>query len=124
MYASIRRFEGIDKETITEIAKRGYGDLRRKLSERPGFIAYEIVIGPDSYVTISVFESWVTAEESNKLAAHWIRENLGDLDWPDPEITAGEVYEEPGSHRPPFERPPQLKLSDPGDAHPSARAGR
>ena len=112
MYASIRRFEGVDSETISRVAQRGYGDLRRKLSERPGFVAYETVIGADSYATITVFESWATAEESNMVARRWIAEHLADLDWPEPQVTAGRIYEEPGSHRPPFAPPSPLKLSE------------
>jgi hypothetical protein len=125
MYASIRRFEGIDRQTITEVARRGYADLRRILSERPGFVAYETVIGEDSYVTISVFESWATAEESNVVARRWIREHLGDLDWPEPQITAGEVYEEPGGGHAPFAPPARLKFQDPEvQAGPLVSVGR
>lgn len=55
MYASIRRYEGIDREEATEVARRGYRELRGRLSQRAGFVAYEIVIGDDSIASISVF---------------------------------------------------------------------
>jgi hypothetical protein len=125
MYASIRRFEGVERQTITEVARRGYADLRRLLSERPGFVAYETIIGEDSYVTISVFESWATAEESNLVARRWIRENLGHLDWPEPQITAGEVFEEPGEGHAPFALPTPLKYRDPdAESDPLVSVGR
>src|SRR5438477_10615266 len=97
MYASIRRYEGVERETAIEVARRGYSELREQLSRRAGFVAYEIVVGDNSIASISVFETWVTAEESNATAAKWVRENLAGLEWPEPQITAGQIYETPGS---------------------------
>jgi hypothetical protein len=114
MYASIRRYEGVDGETAAEVSRRGYAELWQKLSERAGFIAYETIIGKDSVATITVFDNWVTAEESNALAAAWIRDNIGDLGWPEPQITAGEIYEDDGAERPPFS-PPTVKFTDPDE---------
>ena len=118
MYASIRRYEGVDRATATDVARRGSGEVRERLSKRPGFVAYELVIGETSIAAITIFESWVTAEESNVQAAAWIRDNIADVNWPEPQITAGEVYEQPGSDRAPFTPP---RLSEPrkvdADAH-------
>jgi hypothetical protein len=41
--------------------------------------------------TVSVFESEEGAEESNRAAAAWLKENLPDLNVQAPYVTAGEV---------------------------------
>ena len=101
MYASIRRYEGLDKETAAEAVKLGM-DLRRILSERAGFVAYEVIVTEHGFVSITVFETELTALESNAVAALWIREQIPRLGLPAPEIITGEVYEDPDSNRRPF----------------------
>jgi hypothetical protein len=41
--------------------------------------------------SISVFETQAGAEEANRMAASWVKENLAALLPTPPEITAGEV---------------------------------
>ena len=103
MHASIRRYEGLDKDTTAEAVKLGM-DLRRVLSERAGFVAYEVIVTENGFLSITVFETELTALESNAVAAVWIREHIPRLGLPTPEIITGEVYEDPESGRQPFTR--------------------
>ncbi len=57
MYAVIRRYEGVERETLLEVARRSHAGFRARLMDRPGFVAYEFVVGDDSVAAISVFES-------------------------------------------------------------------
>ncbi len=96
MYAVIRRYERVDRETMLEVSRRSYAGFRARLMDRPGFVAYELIIGDDSVAAISVFESWVVAEETNHLARRWVQDNLAEFDLPIPQVTAGEIYSEEG----------------------------
>jgi hypothetical protein len=108
MYASIRRYEVADQETAQELVRRGYEGLRPILAARAGFIAYELVVGERSFASISVYETLVTAEESNAVAAIWVRKNIPEFELGEPQITAGPVYEHPGDRRAPFARPKRV----------------
>lgn len=111
MYASIRRYEGIAKETSEEVVRRGHL-FRERLSKLPGFVAYEVVVGENSLASITIFETWVTAVESNAMAARWIQENAAGLPLPEPQVTAGEVWEDPGSSHRPFKAPRPAKYRE------------
>src|SRR4051794_38143879 len=96
MYASVRRYEGISPALAREILKRSHAGFRSRLAQHAGFVAHEVVVGEDSMTAISVFENWVVAEETARLARDWVQQNLADLPLPTPQITAGEVYADPG----------------------------
>jgi long-chain acyl-CoA synthetase len=109
MYASVRRYEVADQDTAQELVRRGYEGLRPILAARAGFVAYELIVGESSFASISVFETWVTAEESNAVAAIWVRQNIPEFELEEPQITAGPVYEHPGAERAPFSAPEPVR---------------
>lgn len=92
MHTSIRRYEGISPNAVEEIIKRaeeGFGPL---ISASAGFVGYYIIdAGGGVIATISVFETEAAAEESNKAAASWVKENLAEFVPNPPQITAGET---------------------------------
>ena len=91
MYAAIRKYQG-EPSSDDEIAQRAQEGFVPLISSMPGFVAYYgINAGDGTIVTVSVFEDQAAAEESNRRAASWIRENLASLLPNPPEITAGEV---------------------------------
>jgi len=120
MYAEIRRYE-VGRDVALEVARRSYAELREQLSARAGFIAYEIVIADDSFASITVFDTWVSAEESNLVAANWIRANVTGRNVAQPQVTAGEIFTLDGVGHRPFERPRGPKLDDPRDDTPPLR---
>jgi hypothetical protein len=90
MYASVRRYnvEG----SVDELMRRVDEGFVPIISKARGFLAYYCVdAGNGVAASISVFEDQSGAEESNRLAADWVRENLSSLLPNPPEITAGIV---------------------------------
>ncbi len=62
------------------------------VSKAPGFIAYHLVnTGSGTLSTVSLFENQAGADESTRMAAEWVKENLASLLEGPPEIKAGEV---------------------------------
>ncbi len=91
MYASIRRYQ-VDPGSVDEVVKRAEEGFMPIVGGVPGFNAYYIVNAGDGVVaSISLFEDQAGAEESNRLAADWVKDNLAPLVTGPPEITAGEV---------------------------------
>ncbi len=89
-FASIRRYEGIrDVDEAVRRAEEGFVPI---VSSSPGFISYHLIdAGGGVGVTITVFETQAGAEESNRRAAEWVKQNLAELLPNPPQITAGEV---------------------------------
>jgi hypothetical protein len=62
------------------------------VSQISGFVAYYWVdAGGGVMISTSVFQDQARAEESNKRAADWVRQNMAALLPKPPQITAGEV---------------------------------
>ena len=93
MYASIRRYK---TDSTAEIASRVNQQFLNRISHVAGFLAYYAIDTGDGMITsVSVFETKKGQEESNAVAAAWIKESLpGMLDLV--EITGGEVV----AHKP------------------------
>ena len=94
MYASVRRYEGVASSSVDEVVRLvgEEGGFASILSKAPGFIAYYAVDAGDGVVaSISVFEDQTGAEESNRMAADWVKENLAAHLPNPPQITAGEA---------------------------------
>ena len=90
MYATVRRYEGVtDPVEAARRVNEGFVPLIRQVS---GFVAYYwIDAGNHVMVSTSVFEDPAGAEESNRQAADWIRQNSSSLFPNPPQVTAGEV---------------------------------
>ena len=92
MQATIRRFEGLSRETIEETIKRLEESFVPIISAGTGFVSYNFIdTGGGVVATISVFETKVATEESNKASASWVKENVAESATKPPEITTGEV---------------------------------
>jgi len=90
MYATVRRYEGVtDPREATRRVNEGFIQL---VSQIPGFVAYFFVdAGGGVMISTSVFQDRASAEESNKKAADYVRENLAAVLPNLPQITSGEV---------------------------------
>ena len=89
MYASIRRYKATSVDELRRRVEEGFVPL---ISQEAGFIAYYVVDAGDQVVaSVSLFETQAGADESNRLAADWVRQNVAPLVTGGPEITAGEV---------------------------------
>ena len=88
MYATIRKYSGSELATALIDHEDAVKSL---LSAVPGFRAYYLVDTPDGTTTVTVCDDQAGVEESNRVAAEWVRENLADLAIAAPTISAGEV---------------------------------
>jgi hypothetical protein len=93
MFATIRRYESIDKARTDELVKKADETLVPSLSELPGFSGYYLIdTGNGVMSSISVFDTADHADESTRLASNWVREqNLETVLPNSPKITSGEV---------------------------------
>jgi hypothetical protein len=89
MYAVIRAYPG-NSELADKLAERE-GDVRQLLTGIDGFKAYYLLKLAEGTSTISVFDDQAGADESTRVAAAWLAENLPDLNVAPPYVTAGEV---------------------------------
>ena len=90
MFAAIRYYR-TDPDSIESVVRRVKEGFVLFIKETPGFVAY-FVLNPrqDEIVSVSVFEEQRSAEESNKKAEEWVRQNLSEL-LPSPEVADGQV---------------------------------
>jgi hypothetical protein len=93
MFATIRRYEGVDTSRIDELNRKINETLVPKLSKLPGFKSYTLM-GADNGVmsTFGIFETADQGSESTRVVAEWLREEKLDTIVPnDPKITSGKV---------------------------------
>jgi hypothetical protein len=91
MHITLRRVKTDSPKEVTPIVNERFFSL---ISNVAGFIAYYgIEIGEDGWLSISVFETTAGAEESNRVAAKFIKDNpdLARLVKPPPIAVAGSV---------------------------------
>jgi hypothetical protein len=93
MYATVRRYEGIDKVRSEEVTRKVRESLLPRLRELPGFGGYYLIdAGGGVLTSVGLFESSANAHESTRLAARWVREQKLEDALPNtPKITAGPV---------------------------------
>jgi hypothetical protein len=91
MYATIRRYEGIDKVRSEEIARKAKESLLPSISKLPGFSGYFLIDAGEGVLTsVGLFETSAQAHESTRIAASWVREHDLVAALPNtPKITAG-----------------------------------
>ena len=91
MHVVIRRYR-TDPGSVGEIMRHVNEGFIPIIKDAQGFLAYYALnAGAGEIATVSVFEDQAGAEESIKMAADWVRQNLAALLPNPPEITAGEV---------------------------------
>jgi hypothetical protein len=91
MYATVRRYDGVTNPR--EAGKRVNDSFVPLISQLPGFVAYFWVdAGGGVMFSTSVFQDKDSAQESDRKAADWLRQNNMAAVMPNPaQITAGEV---------------------------------
>jgi len=93
MYATIRRYEGVDVTRTGEVTSLVNENLVPQLRELPGFAGYYLIeAGNGVLSSFGLFETREQADESSKLVAKWIAdENLAKAIPNPPKITSGKV---------------------------------
>ena len=93
MFATIRRYDGVDQNRTTELTTKVNETLVPKLSKLPGFAGYYLIEADNGvFSSLGLFETPEQGKESSEVVARWIRdENLGTLIPNPPKITSGKV---------------------------------
>jgi heme-degrading monooxygenase HmoA len=89
MYATVRTYS--ETPELADALVNRADDVKRIISEIDGFRAYYLIRTGDGAVSVSVYDSESGVEESSRVAAAWIRENLPDFAGSPPRVSAGEV---------------------------------
>jgi len=89
MFATIRKYNGVPQMS-DELLKR-QEDIKSVLNPIRGFHAYYLVKSNDGVVSMTLCEDKAGVEESNRVAATWLKDNLPTFATRTPEIWTGEV---------------------------------
>jgi hypothetical protein len=91
MHVTIRRYESIDQSGKNELVKKVDEGLLPALSELPGFSGYSLIDAGNGVLTsVGFFDTAAQADESNRFAASWLREQKLEAILPNPpKITSG-----------------------------------
>jgi hypothetical protein len=93
MFATVRRYEGIDASKKDELMKKVGETLAPRLSKMPGFNSYFLIdTGNGVMSSIGLFDTSTQANESTRVASEWVRdEKLERILQSPPKVTGGEV---------------------------------
>jgi hypothetical protein len=93
MFATIRRYDGVDQNRTTELTNKVNETLLPKLSKLPGFAGYYLIEAENGvFSSLGLFETAAQGTESSNVVATWIRDEKLETMIPNaPKITSGEV---------------------------------
>ena len=93
MFATIRRYDGVDQNRSAELTRKVNETLVPKLKKLSGFAGYWLIEADNGvFSSLSLFETPEQSKESTKIVASWIRdEKLETMIPNEPKITSGKV---------------------------------
>jgi hypothetical protein len=93
MFATIRRYDGVDQNRSVELTRKVNETLVPKLEKLSGFQGYYLIdAGNGVFSSLGLFETPEQGMESTKLVTTWIREEKLDTILPnEPKITSGKI---------------------------------
>ena len=93
MFATIRRYDGVDQNRSAEMTRRVNETLVPKLEKLSGFVGYWLIEADNGvFSSLSLFETPEQSKESTKIVATWLRdEKLNTIVPNEPKITSGKV---------------------------------
>jgi hypothetical protein len=93
MFATIRRYDGVDQNRSAELTSKVNETLLPKLNKLPGFAGYYLIeAGNGVFSSLSLFETPEQGMESTKIVATWLRDEKLDTVIPnEPKLTSGKV---------------------------------
>ena len=92
LFASIRRYEGVDPADYSAIRQHAAAGFVPLLKESPGFLFYALAnFEPDMLAAVNVFTSEDEMLAANALAADFVNERLAPLLPTSPEVMSGTV---------------------------------
>jgi hypothetical protein len=93
MFATVRRYEGVDASRTDELSKKVNESLMPRLSKLPGFGGYYLIEARNGVMTsVSLFETAAQADESTAMVLGWVQDEELEKALPNaPKITTGKV---------------------------------
>ena len=93
MFATIRRYDGVDQSRSPELTRKVNETLVPKLEKLSGFAGYWLIEADNGvFSSLSLFETPEQSKESTMIVASWIRDEKLDTMIPnEPKITSGTV---------------------------------
>ena len=93
MFATIRRYDGVDQNRTAELTRKVNETLVPTLNKLPGFAGYYLIeSGNGVFSSLSLFETAEQGTESTTAVATWLRDEKLDTAIPnEPKITSGKV---------------------------------
>ena len=93
MFATIRRYDGVDQNRSAELTRKVNEVLVPKLEKLSGFAGYWLIEAEHGvFSSLSLFETPEQGMESTKFVASWLREEKLDTMIPnEPKITSGKL---------------------------------
>ena len=93
MYATHRRYEGIDQSRIEELTRKVNDSLIPRLSKLPGFQGYFLMEAESGVIrSTSMYDTSGQAEDSSRVATEWTHdEKLEGLVPNPPKVTVRKV---------------------------------
>ena len=93
MHATIRRYDGVDQNRVTELTGKVNETLVPKLRTLPGFKGYYLIEAGNGVVSsLGLFDTPEQGEESTRVVTSWIHdEKLETLIPNEPKITSGKI---------------------------------
>ena len=89
MHATMRYYYG-NPDLADQLAARA-DEIRSVIGAVPGFQSYYLVGLGDATVSITICDDEAGTEESTRVAAEWIRENMPDIAATPPMVSSGTV---------------------------------
>jgi hypothetical protein len=98
MHATIRRYDGVDQNRVTELTGKVNETLVPKLRTLPGFKGYYLIeAGNGVFSSLGLFDTPEQGEESTRVVSSWIHdEKLETLMPNEPKITSGKIIAQSG----------------------------
>jgi len=93
MFATIRRYDGVDQDRSAELTRKVMETLVPKLEKLSGFAGYYLIEAENGvFSSLSLFETPEQSRESTNVVTSWIRdEKLETMIPNEPKITTGKV---------------------------------
>ncbi len=93
MFATIRRYDGVDENRASELTRKVTATFVPKIEKLPGFKGFYLIdAGSGVFSSLSLFETPDQGMESTRLVTTWIREEKLETILPnEPKITSGKI---------------------------------
>jgi len=76
MYAVVRTYSGQGAAELFDLLGQREEDVKALMTGVPGFVSYTAVRSGEGGVAVTVCEDKAGADESSRLAADWVKENV------------------------------------------------